>query len=51
MIPHDEVAARPPDGLQQAPVRPVGAWVVGGFLVFAVLTMWILVSVIFMHRS
>ena len=33
------------------PVRPVGAWVVAGFLVFATLTMWILVAVIFHARS
>ncbi len=32
-------------------VRPVGAWVVAGFLVFAILTMWVLVSVIFVARS
>jgi hypothetical protein len=33
------------------PVRPVGAWVVAGFLLFATLTMWTLVSVIFHARS
>ena len=32
-------------------VRPVGAWVVGGFLLFATLTMWILATVIFQARS
>lgn len=32
-------------------VRPVGTWVVAGFLVFAILTMWVLVSVIFVARS
>lgn len=40
-------------GQQREPivVRPTGAWVVGGFLVFAILMMWILVSVIFVARS
>jgi hypothetical protein len=33
------------------PVRPVGAWVVAGFLLFATLTMWTLVSVVFHARS
>lgn len=33
------------------PVRPVGAWVVAGFLLFATVTMWTLVAVIFHARS
>ena len=33
------------------PVRPTGAWVVAGFLVFAILTMWTLVAVLFVARS
>jgi hypothetical protein len=41
-------AARP-DG--QRPVRPVGTWVVAGFLLFATLVIWGLVSVIFQARS
>lgn len=32
-------------------VRPVGAWVVGGFLVFTIVLMWSLVSYIFSIRS
>lgn len=32
-------------------VRPTGAWVVAGFLLFAILTMWTLVAVIFQARS
>jgi len=32
-------------------VRPVGAWVVGGFLIFVSLAIWFLVAVIFMHRA
>jgi hypothetical protein len=32
-------------------VRPIGAWVVGAFLLFATLTMWTLVTVIFQARS
>jgi hypothetical protein len=38
-----------PDG--QRPVRPVGTWVVAGFLLFATLVIWGLVSVIFQARS
>jgi hypothetical protein len=38
-----------PDG--QRPVRPVGTWVVAGFLLFATLLIWGLVSVIFQARS
>ncbi len=33
------------------PVRPTGAWAVAGFLVFAILTMWTLVAVLFVARS
>jgi hypothetical protein len=32
-------------------VRPIGAWVVGGFLLFATVVMWTLVAVIFQVRS
>lgn len=32
-------------------VRPVGAWVIGGFLVFVICLMWILVAYIFNFRS
>ncbi len=37
--------------LAEQPVRPVGAWVVAGFLLFATLTMWTLVAVVFHARS
>ncbi|MEE3504156.1 hypothetical protein [Acidiphilium acidophilum] len=32
-------------------VRPVGVWVIAGFLLFSILTMWGLVSYIFAYRS
>lgn len=35
----------------ERPVRPVGTWVVAGFLLFAILTMWTLVSIVFQVRS
>ncbi|HTW71183.1 MAG TPA: hypothetical protein VME47_14940 [Acetobacteraceae bacterium] len=35
----------------QTNVRPVGTWVVAGFLLFATLVIWGLVSVIFQARS
>ena len=38
-----------PEG--QQPVRPVGTWVIAGFLLFATLVIWGLVSVIFQARS
>jgi hypothetical protein len=39
------------DGAEQRPIRPVGTWVVAGFLVLATLAMWTLVAVIFQARS
>lgn len=35
----------------ERPVRPVGTWVVAGFLLFAIVTMWTLVAVVFQVRS
>ena len=35
----------------ETPVRPVGAWVVGGFLLSACMIMWVLVAIIFQARS
>ncbi|MBB2169235.1 hypothetical protein HLH36_12870 [Gluconacetobacter aggeris] len=32
-------------------VRPVGTWVVSFVLLAATLTVWVLVSVIFLHRA
>jgi hypothetical protein len=32
-------------------VRPIGAWVVAGFLLLATLTMWTVVSIIFCAYS
>jgi hypothetical protein len=32
-------------------LRPIGAWVVAGFLLFATLTMWAVVSMIFYAYS
>jgi hypothetical protein len=48
-----------PDGMERvAPsataehrLRPIGAWVVAGFLLFATLTMWTVVSLIFYAYS
>ena len=34
-----------------APVRPIGAWLVGLFLLFASLAMWSLAAAIFQARS
>jgi len=34
----------------ERPVRPIGAWVIGGFLLIATLTMWTLVALVF-HAS
>jgi hypothetical protein len=47
--PQPQGDAAGPDG--QGPVRPVGTWVVAGFLLFATLVIWGLVSVIFQARS
>ncbi|WP_156954316.1 hypothetical protein [Paraburkholderia acidipaludis] len=33
------------------PVKPVGTWVVGGFLLATVLGAWLLVSLVFISRS
>ncbi|MDR3523422.1 MAG: hypothetical protein P4L66_04905 [Acetobacteraceae bacterium] len=38
-------------GAELPPTQPIGAWVVGGFLLFAVLTIWTLAAVIFQVRS
>ncbi len=32
-------------------IRPVGAWVVGGFLLVTILVVWSLVSLVFLTRS
>jgi hypothetical protein len=32
-------------------VKPVGTWVVGGFLIATVLAAWLLVSLVFLSRS
>jgi len=37
--------------LPPEPVRPIGAWIVGGFLLFASLAMWGLAAAIFHARS
>lgn len=37
--------------LNEPAVRPVGTWVVAGFLLAATLVMWVLVAVIFHARS
>lgn len=40
----------PRDAVQRE-VRPVGTWVVAGFLVVATLVIWVLVAAIFYVRS
>ena len=47
--PH-EISA-PADEAPLEIVRPVGTWVIGGFLLVVVVTIWFLVSVLFMHRA
>jgi len=42
---------RAPDGSAENPVRPVGTWVVAGFLAVAVVVTWVLVAMIFHARS
>ena len=41
----------PDPALPIAPVRPIGAWIVGGFLLLASLAMWGLAAAIFQARS
>jgi hypothetical protein len=36
-----------PGATAERRVRPIGAWVVAGFLLLATLTMWTVVSIIF----
>lgn len=43
---HDE---RPQEVVE--PIHPVGAWVIGGFVIFAAAAIWILVSLLFYVRS
>lgn len=33
------------------PVRPVGTWIVAGFLVFSIVVIWALVAIVFSSRS
>jgi hypothetical protein len=40
-----------PNGSAGRPVRPVGTWLVAGFLAFAVIVIWVLVAIIFHARS
>ena len=40
-----------PDPASSYPVRPVGTWVVAGFLMICVLVIWTLVAVVFAGRS
>ena len=43
--------ARAPSDPAGKPVRPVGAWVVAGFLAVAIVVTWVLVAMIFHARS
>jgi hypothetical protein len=46
------MTAPAPHGPSTPPaIRPVGAWVVSGFLVIAVVVIWVLVAAIFHARS
>jgi len=40
-----------PSASDLPPPRPIGGWVVGGFLLVAVLTIWTLAAVVFHVRS
>jgi hypothetical protein len=40
-----------PGATAERQVRPIGAWVIAGFLLFATLAMWTLVSMIFYAYS
>lgn len=40
-----------PSATAERRVRPIGAWVVAGLVLFATLTMWTLVSLIFYAYS
>jgi hypothetical protein len=40
-----------PSAVAERRLRPIGAWVVAGFLLFATLTMWTVVSIIFYAYS
>lgn len=40
-----------PDPALRYPMRPVGTWVVAGFLMICVLVIWILVAIVFAGRS
>jgi hypothetical protein len=45
---NDSVA---PSTMPERQIRPIGAWVVAGFLLFATLTMWTVVSIVFCAYS
>ncbi len=47
--PHD--VATPPDAASHETIRPTGTWVIGGFLLVVVVTIWFLVAILFMHRA
>ena len=40
-----------PGSTAERRVRPIGTWVIAGFLLFATLAMWALVSIIFYAYS
>ncbi|WP_154677929.1 hypothetical protein [Paraburkholderia nodosa] len=46
MSEHNDAGPRPGET-----VKPVGTWVVGGFLIASVLAAWLLVSLVFLSRS
>lgn len=42
---------RPTQDVMEAPVRPTGAWIIGGFLLLVIAAVWCLVSFVFLHRA
>ncbi len=49
----DTKQARPvnADPADHYPIRPVGTWVVAGFLVLSIVVIWTLVALVFAGRS
>ena len=50
-LPPTPIGGGDPASPAEPSVRPIGAWVVAGFVVFASITMWALVAVVFYVRS
>jgi len=46
---HEET--RKPSQSSSNDIRPVGGWVIGGFLIATIVTIWVLTSFVFVARS